>query len=140
MTVVVDLDALMDAFADASPALDYFVDRETGEVILVSETLGFIEAGLQRAQIAEDPGRYLKIPVSGLDELIADLDLYIDDLDDETTRERLDALLDAPDPAAALTVYLARHGDIAGAWAAHRRDRMRDRALRWLRENGLKWG
>ena len=137
MTVSVDIDALTEAFEDASPALNYYVDRETGEVILVSDTLGFIEAGLQREAMSESPGRYVPVPVAGLDELSEDLETLIDDLDDEATRDALDEVLDAPDPTKSLATLLAKNEEIAPAWANHRRERFRGRAMRWSIEQGF---
>ena len=137
MTARVDLDALTEAFEDATAELSYFVDRETGEVILVSDTLGFIEAGLQRAEMAEAPGRYLDVPVSGLDEFIADLEAFIDGLEDEGVQEALEETLDAADPEKALDTYLAKHEEIAPLWIEHRKRGFRTRAREWLTENGF---
>jgi hypothetical protein len=44
----VDLDNLTDAFEDASPVMPYFLDRATGEILLVADALGFIDAERQR--------------------------------------------------------------------------------------------
>jgi hypothetical protein len=137
MTVRVVLDELIEAFADASPALSYFVDRETGEVILVSDTLGFIEAGLQRAEMSEAPGRYLPVPVSGLDEFVEDLEAFIDELDDKSAQEALEGTLDAPDPRKALDAYLAKHDSLTSLWTEHRNARFRTRAVTWLKESGF---
>jgi hypothetical protein len=137
MTIAVDLDALIEAFEDASPALNYYVDRETGEVILVSETLGFIEAGQQRAEMAEQPGRYIAIPAAGTTELTDDLESFIDSIEDETVQAALEDALDAPDVAAGLTKALAKREAVAEAWSRYRHDRFRDRALRWLEANGF---
>lgn len=44
--IAVNLDDLVEAMEDASETLNYFVDRETGEVVLLPPTRsGFIEAG-----------------------------------------------------------------------------------------------
>jgi hypothetical protein len=137
VTAQVDLDALTEAFEDATAELSYFVDRETGEVTLVSDTLGFIEAGLQRAEMAEAPGRYVSVPVSGLDELTEDLEAFIDGLADESIQEALEATLDAPDPRKALDAYLAKHEDLAPEWQRHQRARFQARAGKWLKENGF---
>lgn len=137
MSVRVDLDELTEAFADASPKLNYYVDRETGEVVLVSDTLGFIEAGLQRVEMGKSPGRYLPVPVAGLNQFTEDLESFIDELDDEATQESLEELLDAPDPIKSLASYLTDHEEIATAWANYRHACFRDRAKRWLIEQGF---
>lgn len=135
--VRVDLDALTEAFEDASAELSYFVDRVTGEVILVSDTLGFIEAGLQRAEMAEEPDRYVPVPVSGLDELIEDLEAFIDGLGDEAIQDALEQTLDTADPKSALNANVAKHEEIARAWRRHRTAQFRGRAAEWLNQNGF---
>jgi hypothetical protein len=137
MSVRIDLDELTEAFADASPALNYYVDRETGEVILVSDTLGFIEAGLQRIEMSKARARYLPVPVSGVNDLSEDLESFIDDLDDETTGATMEELLDEPDLGKSLATYLAKNEEIASAWADHRHERFEARAKRWLTEQGF---
>jgi hypothetical protein len=137
VTVQVDLGALTEAFEDASAELSYFVDRETGEVVLVSDTLGFIEAGLQRAEMAKSPGRYMPVPVSGLNQFIEDLETFIDGLDDESVQEALEETLDAPDPVKAVAAYLAKHEKVASEWKVHRKARFQNRAFEWSKANGF---
>jgi hypothetical protein len=137
MSVSVDLGVLIEAFEDATPELRYFVDRETGEVILVSDTLGFIEAGHQRAAMAESPGRYLAVPVAGLDEFTADLEAFIDQLDDKAARDALDETLDAPNPVQAVDAFMAKHDELTPTWRTHRATNVRARANEWLKENGF---
>ena len=42
----INLDDLADAFEDASPVMPYFLDRDTGDILLVADALGFIDAEL----------------------------------------------------------------------------------------------
>lgn len=138
MRVRVDLAELTEAFADASPKLNYYVDRETGEVVLVSDTLGFIEAGLQRVEMGKSPGRYLPVPVAGLNQFTEDLESFIDELDDRSTQESLEELLEAPEPIKSLATYLGKHEEFAPSWANHRHACFRDRARHWLIEQGFQ--
>jgi len=137
VNVPVDLDELILAFEDASPVLEYFLDRETGEVILVSDTLGFIEAGHQRIAMARAPNRYLPLPVSTLDDFIDDVEAFIAEVDDEQRRFDLDAALDAVDVRKQVAAVFAKDEEIEAAWQRFRRDRFRERAAAWISGNDL---
>jgi hypothetical protein len=136
----VDLDDLTLAFEDASPTLSYFVDRETGEVILVSDTLGFIEAAHQRAAMAEAPGRYVPVPVSTLDDFIEDVEAFIDEIDDEQLQIDLDDALGAVDVRKRIAAVLARDEGVEAAWKRFRQERFRERAAAWISANDLDAG
>lgn len=137
MTIKVDLAELTEAFEDATPALNYYVDRVTGEVILVSETLGFIESRMQREEMALQPGRHLAVPTSGAGDLIDDLESFIDQLDDQSAQAALEDALESADVAAALPRALAKRDEVARMWSDHRRARFRARAAAWLTEHGF---
>lgn len=138
MSVDVDLDALAEAFADASSVLEYYVDRESGEVILVSESLGFIEAGEQRFEMSLRPQRYARVPGATEADLIDDLESFLEGVSAADLAGRLEAVLDEHDVPKALDKVLAKRVDIATAFAAHRSIRFRARAARWLGEQGLR--
>ena len=96
--IAVNLDDLVEAMEDASETLNYFVDRETGEVVLVSDTLGFIEAGYQRIEMAKSRGRYVPVPIGAATSFSGDLESFIDGLSDEELAGQLEEALDALDP------------------------------------------
>lgn len=133
----VDLDDLTDAFADASPALNYFVDLETGEVLLVSETLGFIEAGQQRFEMELSPGRFLEVPVERALLYEDDLMLFLERVADAQLAGSLEGALERADPADRVAALLAPHAEIAAAWTAFRHAQVRGRATAWLEEHRL---
>jgi hypothetical protein len=135
--VTVDLDDLTEAFMDASLALNYFVDLQTGDVILVSETLGFIEAGQQRFEMELSPGRYLAVPVERALCYEDDLMLFLERVTDRELAEALERALERADPPQRVDALLAPYPAIAGAWAAFRRAQVRQRAVDWAALQGL---
>jgi hypothetical protein len=137
VSVTVDLDALAEAFEDASVSLEYYVDCVTGEVILVSETLGFIEAGHQRAAMAEQPNRYFAVPIQSPAERIEELEAFADAADDAMA-EKIEAALDSGDPMGRFAKQLAAHDDLAVEWRAFRSRQARERAAQWAAENGFE--
>lgn len=136
MSVAVDLDALAEAFEDASPALEYYVDRFTGEVILVSETLGFIEAGHQRAAMAAEPDRFLAVPAQSPAERVEELEAFADEADDRLA-EQAEAALDSGDPLGRFGKLLAAHDDLAVEWRGFRSRQVRERAAAWAKAQGF---
>lgn len=139
MSPHVDLDALAEAFADATPALAYFVDAETGEVVLVSDTLGFIEAGQQRLAMAEHPGRYLQVPESTVSDLEKDVEAFVETLDDDDElAEALDDALDGVDVQRDVAAVYAKREGAAAQWRAFRDARFRERAAAWAHEHGFQ--
>lgn len=122
---------------DASLALNYFVDRETGEVLLVSETLGFIEAGQQRFEMELSPGRYLAVPIERALRYEDDLMLFLETVNDGELAASLEKALERADPPQRVDALLAPHPEIAGAWRAFRHAQVRKRAVIWAGEQEL---
>lgn len=137
MTVVVNLEDLVDAMEDASESLNYFVDRETGDVVLVSDTLGFIEAGYQRIEMAKARGRYEPVPVAASSNFSGDLEVFIDKLSDEALAESLEEALDELDAKKAVEVILADRPEVFSEWMIFRADRAKERAVAWLGNRGI---
>jgi uncharacterized protein UPF0158 len=138
--VNVDLEQLADAFEDASAELNYFVDRETGDVVLVSETLGFIEAGQQRFEMDLTPGRYLSVPAASTFDFEDDMDAFLERVDDDDLAVALENALDDVNPSKRIEVLLGSHPEIAANWKRFRRERIQTRARKWVDEHGLSVG
>ena len=128
----VDLDDLAEAFADASAVMPYFLDRRTGEVILVSDALGFIDAERQRLAMREEPRRYVAIPVAGSGWWLALMDAYLETVADERLAARLERGLDALDPVAAWRNILGADPARNAEWEATMAVAQRERAAVWL--------
>ena len=130
----VSLEQLTDAFEDASAELSYFVDLETGDVILVSDTLGFIEAGQQRFEMDLTPGRFVSIPAAPALDFDDDMDAFIDRIDDDDLATALEHALDGANPSKRIDALLTPHPVIAADWKQFRRERVRKRGATWARE------
>lgn len=128
----IDLDDLADAFADASPVMPYFLDRDTGEILLVADALGFIDAERQRLAMAEEPRRFVPIPPLSPRWRDDVMDAFLDEIEDDALIERLETALDRPDPVKAWNVIIGEDHD----WIRFVRMKTRQRAEEWLREKG----
>ena len=128
----VDLDDLAEAFADASAKMPYFLDRETGEILLVSDALGFIDAERQRLAMREEPARYLAIPVAGDLWWLDLMEIFHATIGDADLAARCERALDAPHARAAWARVMDAFPDLNAEWQAALAAAQRERAASWL--------
>jgi hypothetical protein len=126
----VDLDNLTDAFEDASPVMPYFLDGETGEILLVADALGFIDAERQRLAMKKQRSRYIAIPPLSAAWREDVMEAFLDRIDDEKLAERLEAALELPEPGRAWNNLLGEDAD----WRDFLRAQTRAHAEAWLNE------
>ena len=95
---------------DATYEHQYFLDTETGEVILVSEMFDDEEAQRQLAEIdAAEPGRYLQVPRADSREGYDDMQDFIDTVSDERLQELLHVAIQGRGAFRRFKDVLARH-------------------------------
>lgn len=132
-----DIDDVIQAIEDGSPTMPYFLDRATGEVMLVADALGFIDAERQRLAMAAEPGRHVAIPALGDSGRIGVMEAFIDTLDDEDLAERLETALER-DAVRRFAAEIEGSPDEARRWVAFRAADLRTRAETWVAENGQR--
>jgi hypothetical protein len=126
----VDLDNLTDAFEDASPVMPYFLDRETGEILLVADALGFIDAERQRLAMKKQRSRYIAIPPLSAAWREDVMEAYLDRIDDEKLAVKLEGALELTEPGKAWNNIVGADGD----WLEFLRLQIRAHAKAWLNE------
>ncbi len=126
----VDLDNLTDAFEDASPVMPYFLDRETGEILLVADALGFIDAERQRLAMKKERKRYIPIPPLSIGWREEVMETYLDRIEDEKLAERLEMALELPEPGKAWNNIVGEDAN----WIAFLQTQTRAHAEAWLNE------
>lgn len=137
--VAVDLEELRFAMEDASYDHGYFLDTETGEVILVSELLDDDDARQQLSDIDEaEPGRYLEVPRADSREGYADMQDFIDRVSDERLHELLDVAIQGRGAFGRFKDVLARHPAERQHWFDFQTSRLEARAREWLAEEGCE--
>jgi len=123
---------------DASYEHRYFLDTETGEVILVSEMLDDEEAQRQVAEIDEaEPGRYLQVPHADSREGYDDMQDFIDTVSDEHLQELLNVATQGRGAFRRFKDVLAGHPAEQQRWFDFQAARLDARAREWLAEEGL---
>src|SRR6266566_2280678 len=137
-TVQVDLEELRFAMEDASYEHRYFLDTETGEVILVSEMLDDEEAQRQVAEIDEaEPGRYLQVPHADSREGYDDMQDFIDTVSDGHLQELLNVAIQGRGAFRRFKDVLARHPAEQERWFDFHARRLEARVREWVAEEGL---
>ena len=136
--VRVDLKELRFAMEDATYEHQYFLDTETGEVILVSVMFDDEEAQRQVAEIdAAEPGRYLQVPRADSREGYDDMQDFIDTVSDEHLQELLNVAIQGRGAFRRFKDVLARHPTEQQRWFDFQAARLDARAREWLAEEGL---
>jgi hypothetical protein len=137
--VRVDLQELRFAIEDASYEHRYFLDTETGDVILVSEMFDQVEAGRQLAEIDEaEPGRYLQVPRADSREGYDDMQDFIATVSDEHLQELLGVAIQGRGAFRRFKDVLARHPAEQERWFDFQAARLDARAREWLAEEGCE--
>ena len=130
--VAVDLEELAFAFDDGSPEHEYFLDLATGEVLLVSDNLGYIEARQERERIEEESDRFLSIPQFGSSAESADMESFVETVEDERLLALLEGALDGNGAFRRFRDVLNRYPVERDRWYAFKDERLKTRIREWL--------
>jgi uncharacterized protein UPF0158 len=137
--VRVDVEQLRFAFEDASYEHRYFLDTETGDVILVSEMFDDEETQRQLTEIDEaEPGRYLQVRRADSREGYDDMQDFIDTVSDEHLQELLNVAIQGRGAFRRFKDVLARHPAEQRRWFEFQAARLDGRVREWLAEEGYE--
>lgn len=137
-TVRVDLEDLRLAMENASPEHQYFLDTETGEVILISEWSEDDETREQLTKIEEaERGRYVQVPRGESRDGYQDMQHFIESVNDEHLQELLGVAIQGRGAFRRFRDVLARHPAERQRWFDFQTSRLDARIREWLAEEGL---
>jgi predicted nucleotidyltransferase len=149
----VDLPGLMAAFEDASWETSYYLDRETGEVILLTdEELGYVdeppnrplpewqqEAVKRAEEVWLDGGkRYLRVPDADSREGYGDMEDFIATVDDEHLRAQLWVAISGRGAFRRFKDVLYDYPRERKRWFSFGDTQVRRRVLDWLESEGIE--
>lgn len=140
--IKVDLDELCIAL-ETSPGEDmrWYLDAESGATILVTcEYDPAEDGGPTLEEIESHPDRYLPVSPTPSHAAFADMEAFVAGLSDERLKESLELALGAPRPFRRFKSVLEHLPDQRQAWFDFRKQRMLDRARRWLADQGIEPG
>ena len=133
--VRVDLEELRFAMEDASYEHRYFLDTETGDVIVASEMFDDEETQQQLTEIDEaEPGRYLQVRRADSREGYDDMQDFIDTVSDEHLQELLNVAIQGRGAFRRCKDVLARRPGEQQRWFDVQAACLAARAGEWLAE------
>jgi len=137
--VKTNLSELTDAFDNCRIGYEYYLDLETGELLLVSdEFMDTAETEEIYERLDDEPERYLSIPTESSREGYQDMVAFTESLEDENLKEKLCIALNGRGAFRrfkdVLLSYLKRREE----WFKFQNERLEKRVMEWLEENEIE--
>lgn len=133
----IDIEELCAAMEDGSYEHEYYLDLDSGEVLLLSEYVGDEETGELEEQIEENSDRYERIPRAESHEGYRDMVDFIVTLENEHLAELLGVAIDGKGAFRRFKDVLLDHPKEEERWFRFKDERMEARALEWLGDIGV---
>ncbi len=128
----INLDELCSAMEDSSYEDEYYLDLETGEILLISDYVDLEEIGKLKDQIDEDSDRYERIPKAESHEGYEDMVDFIATVKDERLAELLEVAINGKGAFRRFKDVLLNYPEERDSWFQFKDDRMEEKALEWL--------
>jgi hypothetical protein len=129
----VDLELVQFAFDDRDGDGQWFLDRETGEVVRLNE----LDDELCE-QIDEAGERYTVIPYQGPESGYRDMAEFIDSVNDNRLRALIDVATKGKGAFRRFKDVLQDHPEERERWFAFQKQRANRRVRRWLESEGIE--
>ena len=126
------LEALIHALESQLDTIQYYYDRETGEVVTVSE-----EFGEGPGDMEAEADRYLLVSSFTTNERFQIMEDFVESLPDEGLIEELNQALIGKGAFQRFEEALQKHPNRRKQWHNFRTAKVNARACEWLREHGI---
>ena len=117
---------------DGSYEHEYYLDLETGEILLISDYMDDEEIGKLKDQIDEDSDRYERIPKAESHQGYEDMVDFIATVKDERLAELLEVAINGKGAFRRFKDVLLNYPEERERWFQFRDDRVQEKALEWL--------
>lgn len=134
----IDLDELCFAMEDSSYEDNYYLDRKTGEILLISEYMDDEEIEKLRDKIDENPDRYERVPKAEPYEGYQDMEDFIATVEDKHLAELLEVAIDGKGAFRRFKDVLVRYPEERERWFRFKDERMEEKASEWLNDIGIR--
>ena len=134
----VDLEELASAIEDQGEGISFYVDRETGNVVLVTVDSDDKDLPVPREEI-EDSARFVLVDPEDTDEAFRDMEDFAATVPHSFLRVQLEDALDGDGPFAGFRGVLKEEPEERKRWFAFKRERLEMRAREWLEAEGFGW-
>ncbi len=136
--IKVDLTELRLAFEADTQDLPWFLDTQTGAVLLATAEFDPAQhGGLTVEQIEKDTARFLRVPPFNPDQLISDMREFAEGTGDAQLKESLELALSAPRPDKRFKTVMSWLPEQQARWNEWRLARTTQRVHAWLQVNAL---
>jgi hypothetical protein len=132
----IDMNYLLFAWQDDSPHASYYLDTDTGSVLLVQRDLDDLDE--LREEIELQPARYLYVPKPDVNQPELDLSDFIFTVADGHLRDLLSVACEGNNKLGSCRTILAEHSGELKRWEKWRQDAARERVRRWLAANNIE--
>ncbi len=132
----IDMAQLAYAWEDPSSDSHYYLDLDTGSIVLVRPDLE--DAGELREEIELESERYVFIPKPKENQIDLDLSDFVFTIKDSKLKVLIELAMEAPNKFAAIRSVLEKVPDEWQRWQNWKRESGRQRALRWLEAQNIK--
>ena len=131
-----ELTFAMDMAGSSMGMIHNYLDRETGEILFVSEdNLEECEEVVER--IETEPERYVEVPTDDSRAAFRDMEDFAETVEDERLQRWLWRSLSGSRPFRRFKDAVAVDGEVEERWFRFRDERQMARAVAWLAEEGL---
>jgi hypothetical protein len=126
-----DIDALIEALTSSLDSIVQYYDRETGEVVAISDEFG--TGGLEGP-----PERYLVITPLSVSERYQIMEDFVETLGNESLQDELNEALIEKGAFLKFEQTLKKYPTRNQQWQNFRNDKMRAHCRAWMREHGIE--
>ena len=136
MKLIVDEDYLIFAWQNDSSDKDYYLDTQTGSVVLIERDLEDLDD--LRDEIELNSGRFLYIPKTSQSKLEMDLSDFVCTVGDPKLQNLLIVALDSASKISNCAALLARYPDELKRWQETQLAIARDHVRKWLAAHDIE--
>ena len=130
----IELDGLCSAMEDSSAEHNYYLDLETGEILLISDYMDDEEIKKLKDKIDENFDRYELLPKAESYEGYEDMNAFIGTVNDEHLAELLNVAINGKGAFRRFKDVLESYPKERERWFHFKDDRLKERALEWLED------
>lgn len=137
--VKANLSELTDAFDNCRIGYEYYLDLETGELLIVSdEFMGTDETEEIYERMEDEPKRYLSIPTGSSREGYQDMVAFAESLEDGNLKDKLWIALNGRGAFRRFKDVLLSYPEKREEWFRFKDERLEKRVREWLEENEIE--
>jgi hypothetical protein len=134
--LTIDLEYLLFAWQDEAPQSAYYLDTETGSVVLIQRDLDEVDELRREIEVGGD--RFVYLPKPDREQIELDLGDFIYTSSDAKLKAMLEVALESRDKIGTCKTLLSRYPEELKRWQEWRRKASLERVKKWLAAHDLE--